>query len=73
MASLGYRSDTEFYRIQAPQAPAGQTDVLTVSLAEMPVNGIVPVVSVFDANANPVSRRRSCSTATAPTSSRPPA
>ena len=42
------------YRIQAPQAPAGQTDVLTVSLTAMPVNGIVPIVSVYDANANPV-------------------
>ncbi len=45
----------DIYRIQAPQALAGQTDVLTVSLTQMPVNGVLPVVSVYDANANPVS------------------
>jgi hypothetical protein len=44
----------EFYRIRAPQAPVGQSDVLTVSLTAMPVNGIVPVVSIYDAHTSPV-------------------
>ena len=55
VASLDGNSAVDIYRIQAPQAPAGQTDVLTVSLAQMPINGVLPVVSVYDANANPVS------------------
>ena len=55
VASLDGIFDVDIYRIQAPQAPAGQTDVLTVSLAQMPINGVLPVVSVYDANANPVS------------------
>ncbi len=54
VASLTGLLGSEFYRIQAPQAPAGRTDVLTVSLTAMPVNGIVPVVSFYDANTNPV-------------------
>jgi Matrixin len=55
VASLNGPSAVDMYRIQAPQAPAGNTDVLTVSLAQMPVNGVLPVVSVYDANTNPVS------------------
>jgi hypothetical protein len=55
VASLNGPSAVDMYRIQAPQAPAGKTDVLTVSLAQMPVNGVLPVVSVYDANTNPVS------------------
>jgi Matrixin len=54
VASLSGRYDVDMYRIQAPQAPAGQTDVLAVSLTEMPVNGVLPNVAVYDANANPV-------------------
>jgi hypothetical protein len=54
VASLTGLFGAQFYRIQAPQAPAGQSDVLTVSLTAMPVNGIVPVVSIYDANTNPV-------------------
>jgi Matrixin len=56
VASLNGGSAGDFYQIQAPQAPPGQTtDVLTVSLAQMPVNGVLPVVSVYDAYTNPVS------------------
>jgi hypothetical protein len=54
IASLSGRYDVDFYKIQAPQAPAGQTDVLAVSLTALPVNGIVPVVSVYDASATRV-------------------
>jgi hypothetical protein len=55
VAGLNGPGAADFYRIQAPQAVAGQTDVLTVSLAQMPVNGVLPVVAVYDANASPVS------------------
>ncbi len=54
VASLDGDTDGDFYRIQAPEALAGGTDVLTVSLAQMPINDVLPVVSVYDANANPV-------------------
>ena len=55
VASLGTANAVEFYRIQAPQTTGGQPGVLTVSLAQLPVNGVLPVVSVYDANATPVS------------------
>ena len=55
VASLNSVFPADFYRIQAPQATTGPTEVLTVSLAQMPVNGVLPLVSVYDANANPVS------------------
>jgi hypothetical protein len=56
VASLNSIFGVDFYRIQAPQAPPGQTtDVLTVSVAQMPVNGVLPVVSIYDANTNSVS------------------
>jgi hypothetical protein len=54
VGSLDCLFGAEFYRIQAPHAQAGQSDVLTVSLTAMPVNGIVPVVSFYDACTNPV-------------------
>ena len=55
VASLGPIFGVDVYQVQAPQSPAGQGDTLTVSLPQMPVNGILPVVNVYDANANPVS------------------
>ncbi len=55
VASLGNVGDVDIYRIQAPQASAGPSGVLTVSLAEMPINGVLPVVSVFNAHTEPVS------------------
>jgi hypothetical protein len=55
VASLGGLFGAEFYQIQSPQAPAGQTDVLTVSLTAMPVNGTVPIVAIDNAYGNPVS------------------
>jgi Matrixin len=55
VASLGDLPDVEFYRIQAPRAPAGQTDVLTVGLTAMPIDGIVPIATIYDAYGNPVS------------------
>jgi hypothetical protein len=50
--SLNSPFAVHYYRIGAP---AGQSDVLTVSLAQMPVNGTLPVVSIYDTHANPVS------------------
>ncbi|HZW30889.1 MAG TPA: matrixin family metalloprotease [Isosphaeraceae bacterium] len=55
VASLSALFGTEFYKVQAPPAPAGTPEVLTVSLTALPVNGIVPIVALFDANADPVS------------------
>ena len=55
VASLNSVFPADFYRIQAPPATNGPTDVLTVSLAQMPVNGVLPIASVYDQNANPVS------------------
>jgi Matrixin len=54
VASLSGKYDVDIYQIQAPQAPPGQTDVLAVSLTALPVNGVLPIVSVYDANTNPV-------------------
>jgi hypothetical protein len=54
VASLSGRNDVDIYRIQALEAPVGQSDALAVSLTEMPVNGVLPIVSVFDASSNPV-------------------
>jgi hypothetical protein len=54
-ASLNPLFGVSVFSIQAPQSVAGQNGTLTVSLAQMPVNGILPVASVYDANANPVS------------------
>ena len=55
VASLSDTFDTDVYRVTAPQAPVGQADILTASLTEMPINGVLPIVSIYDANANPVS------------------
>jgi hypothetical protein len=55
VASLGDANAVGFYRIQVPRTTGGQPGVLTVSLAQMPVNGVLPAVSVYNANANPVS------------------
>ena len=54
MASLEGGSAVDIYRIQAPTAADGQPGVLTVSLAELPVNGILPVASIYDASTSPV-------------------
>ena len=54
VASLDYQGAVEFYQIQSPAAPAGTASVLTVSLAMMPVNGILPGASIVDSNGNPV-------------------
>ena len=55
VASLGGGSAVDIYRIQAPTASSGQPAVLTVSLAQLASNGVLPVVSIYDANTNPVS------------------
>ncbi len=54
VASLDGGADVQFYQITAPQSLSGISDVLAVSLTEMPVNGVLPIVSVYDSNANPV-------------------
>jgi predicted Zn-dependent protease len=57
VSSLDSTNSVDYYRVQAPPASAGQPGVLTVSLAAMPINGVLPVASVYDANANPVSSK----------------
>ena len=52
VTSLSYAGQESFYQITAPQPAPGQSDLLTVSLAEMAVNGVLPIVSVYDANTN---------------------
>jgi hypothetical protein len=54
VASLDGSSDVQYYQFESPLAPVGQTDVLTVTLTAMPVHGIVPIVSVYDDNTDPV-------------------
>ncbi|MBI1918702.1 MAG: matrixin family metalloprotease [Planctomycetes bacterium] len=51
-ASISDKSDVDFYRLQAPTAPAGQSTVMTVMLWGMENNGLVPRASVYDANQN---------------------
>jgi hypothetical protein len=52
VASLDGPGAVEYYRVQAPAASAGPLSVLTVSLAQFPINGVLPVVSVFDGSGN---------------------
>jgi hypothetical protein len=54
VTSLSYVGQVSYFRITAPPPAPGQPDLLTVSLAEMAVNGALPIVSVYDANTNPV-------------------
>src|SRR5581483_5739772 len=54
VASLSDGVDVDVYRVVAPQAAPGQINVMTVTLVEMPANGVVPVVSLYDAGGNPV-------------------
>jgi hypothetical protein len=51
-ASLSDGSDVDFFRVQAPVAPAGQTNVLTAmvwGLTPLSANGLDPRVTVYDA------------------------
>ena len=44
----------DYYQIQSPSAPAGTTFVMHALAWELDVNGLHPVIHVFDAQNNPV-------------------
>jgi hypothetical protein len=52
VAGLNGPGDVDIYRVQAPQTGAAGSSVLTVSLAQMPSNGMLPVASVYDQYGN---------------------
>lgn len=43
------------YQVQAPAAPHGTTEIMTVAVVTLDGMGVTPVVSVYDHNGNPVS------------------
>ena len=58
-ASLSDSIDVDYYRIETPESSdgggaAGQPLVMIVTVRATEVNGIMPTVSVFDANRNPI-------------------
>jgi predicted Zn-dependent protease len=55
IAGLNGTGDVDMYRVQAPQTGSAGSSVLTVSLAQMPANGMLPVASVYDQYGNLVS------------------
>jgi Matrixin len=55
IAGLNGPGDVDMYRVQAPQTGSAGSSVLTVSLAQMPANGMLPVASVYDQYGNLVS------------------
>jgi hypothetical protein len=54
IASITDDQDIHYYRLRASRFRPGEDHVLTVTLLMMDVNGVLPVVSVYDANTNPV-------------------
>ncbi len=54
LGSLSDASDMDFYRVKAPTVGQGGPNVLTVTLWEVEPNGVLPQVSVYDVNQNPV-------------------
>jgi hypothetical protein len=55
IASLSNTSNVEYYQLPASGTRPGSDDVLTVTVTQLAVNGVLPVVSVYDAANNPVS------------------
>jgi Matrixin len=53
-ASISDSSDVDFYKIKAPMPPAGWTNVMTAMVWGMDNGGLIPNVSVYDANQNVV-------------------
>jgi predicted Zn-dependent protease len=54
LGSLSNPPDMNFYRVKAPRVRQGDPNVLTVTLWEVEPNGVLPQVSVYDVNQNPV-------------------
>jgi hypothetical protein len=54
IASISDEHDVDWYRIRAPQASAGQSSVLTITVSSLAAGRLVPKLSVFDHNQQPV-------------------
>jgi hypothetical protein len=54
VASISDLTDMNYYRIPASWGRPANDQVLVATLVQMPVNGVLPVVSVYDASTNPV-------------------
>jgi hypothetical protein len=54
VASLSSVSDVNYYTIPASAVRSATAQVLTATAVQMPVNGVVPAVSVYDGGTNPV-------------------
>ncbi len=52
--SLSDAADVDVYQIKSAQTQGGQATVMTVTALADAVNGVLPVVTVFDARLNPV-------------------
>jgi hypothetical protein len=55
VGSIATASDVDLYRIQPPNAPSGQSLVLTATVRALSPNGTLPRVAILDGNLNPVS------------------
>jgi hypothetical protein len=55
VASLSSVTDVNYFSIPASGARPGNAQVLTATAVQMAVNGVLPVVSVYDGGTNPVS------------------
>src|SRR5262249_33397507 len=54
IASISDENDIDSYRIRAPQASSGLSNVLTVSVTSLAAGRLVPKLSVFDRDQQPV-------------------
>jgi hypothetical protein len=55
ISSLNDPSAVDFYRVNAPAFQPGTPNVLTVTLSQVDPNGVLPWVSVYNANQVPIS------------------
>jgi hypothetical protein len=53
-ASIAIPGQQDYYQVQSPNAPAGSTFVLHALVWALDVNGLNPVIHVYDVNANPL-------------------
>ncbi len=52
VASISGAADVDYYQITSANVPAGAANVMTVSVRSIDVGGLVPVVTLLDANEN---------------------
>jgi hypothetical protein len=51
-ASISDNWDVDYYKITAPTPPAGSTNVMTAMVWGMDNGGLIPTISIYDANQN---------------------